>query len=263
MRKALFLLMTELSSRKWISRLAGKIAKASFSRRWIGTFVRLYGIDPLEAEKAVDEYASLNEFFTRRLAPGARPIDEHPEALVSPVDARIAGMGKIRDGLLINVKGQDYTVEELLNRSPRAVNYRGGFFFVLYLSPADYHRIHSPVAGKLVESEHIPGTVYPVHDFGMRHMRKILSRNERLVTYIRHELGEIAVVKIGAMNVNGIRYADGLSDRLERGGELAMFEFGSTVVLLTQTGTFEPREGLAEGHKVRMGERLGLLRKEL
>lgn len=259
MRKALFQLMTELTSRKWISRLSGKAAKSSFSRRWIGSFVRAYGIDPEEAEKEIGEYASLNEFFTRRLKPGARPVDEHPEALISPVDALITAMGEIDDGRLINVKGQDYTVEELLNGSPRTVNYRGGFYFVLYLSPADYHRIHSPVSGKLVESEHIPGRVYPVHDYGMRHMRKILSRNERLITYIRHARGEVAVVKVGAMNVSSIRYAEGLGNQLERGAELALFEFGSTVVLLTQTGTFEPRRDLMTGRKVRMGERLGLL----
>lgn len=259
MRKALFQLMTELTSRKWISRLSGKVAKSSFSRLWIGAFVRTYGIDPEEAEKAIGEYASLNEFFTRRLKPGARPIDEHPEALISPVDARITGMGRIEDGLLLGVKGQDYSVEELLNGSPRTVNYHGGFYFVLYLSPADYHRIHCPVSGKLVESEHIPGSVYPVHDFGMRHIRKLLSRNERLITYIRHAWGEAAVVKVGAMNVSSIRYTDRSGDALERGAELAVFEFGSTVVLLTQTGTFEPRGDLMPGRKVRMGERLGRL----
>ncbi|MEF3306924.1 archaetidylserine decarboxylase [Paenibacillus sp. GYB003] len=257
--KPLFRLLTELSSRKWISRLTGAFAKSEASRRLIPWFAKSYGIRIDDAEKAIAEYRTLNEFFTRRLKPGLRPIDESPDALLSPVDALVTGMGPIQAGAMLNVKGQDYTVEELLNRSPRTVNYRCGFYFVLYLSPTDYHRIHSPATGAIVEKERVKGKVYPVNDFGLRHMKRVLSRNERLITYIDHECGEIAVVKVGAMNVSSIRYAEPLPDRVERGGDLAYFEFGSTVVLLTENGIFEPRADLAVGSKVKMGERLGRL----
>lgn len=259
MAKRLFRLLTELSSRKAISRATGAFAKSKASRRLIPWFAKTYGIRVEEAEQPVSNYGSLNEFFTRRLKPGLRPVDAAPNALVSPVDALITGMGPVRQGLLLQVKGQDYTVEELLNQSPRTVNYKDGFFFVLYLSPTDYHRIHSPVSGKILEKEHIPGKVYPVNDFGLTHMKRVLSRNERLVTYIRHEFGEVAVAKVGALNVSSIQYVTPLPDQLERGGELAYFEFGSTVVLLTENGTFEPKHGLAVGSKVRMGEALGSL----
>lgn len=258
--QSFFRLLTELSSRKTISGMVGSLARSRWSRRWIGHFVRSYGISVEEAEKPLHEYESLNEFFTRRLKPGARPIDPGAHTLTSPVDAVITGLGPIREGLRFEVKGQEYTVGELLNESPRTVNYDNGYFFVLYLSPRDYHRIHAPVSGRIEEKEHIPGKVYPVNDFGLRVMRRVLSRNERLVTYIRHEHGEVAVVKVGALNVSSIRYAEGLADRVDKGDELAMFEFGSTVVLLTESGTFRPRGDLSCGQAVRVGEALGDLK---
>ena len=262
MRRALYRLLTELSSRKWISRLTGKFAQSGASRAFISNFARIYNIRVDEAEKSLDEYATLNEFFTRRLKPGARPIDAEPDTLISPVDAVITGIGDIRSGAIVQVKGQDYTIEELLNKSPRTVNYSDGFYFVLYLSPTDYHRIHAPVSGKLVEKEHVPGKVYPVNDKGLRHMTRTLSRNERLITYIRHSCGEVAVVKVGAMNVSSIRHVEPLPGELERGGELACFEFGSTVVLLAQSGTFTCRSDLLVNSKVKMGEALGTLHKK-
>jgi phosphatidylserine decarboxylase len=259
MSKWLLRSMTELSSRKWISRLTGRFAQSSASRRLIPRFAKIYGIRTEEAEKRLDEYTTLNEFFTRRLKPGIRSVDSDPSSLVSPVDALVTGAGPIDAGTILNVKGQDYTIEELLNRSPRTENYRHGYCVVLYLSPTDYHRIHAPADGTIVEREHIPGKVYPVNEFGLRHMRRVLSRNERLITYIRHKSGEVAVVKVGAMNVSSIRYAEPLGDRTVRGGELAYFEFGSTVVLLTEDGTFVPRDDLQVGLKVKMGEKLGML----
>ncbi|CAH1221615.1 Phosphatidylserine decarboxylase proenzyme [Paenibacillus plantiphilus] len=257
MAKWLLRSMTELSSRKWISRITGRFAQSRASRRFIPRFAKTYSIQVEEAEKRLDEYSTLNEFFTRRLKSGARTIDSATASLVSPVDALITGIGPIHAGTIINVKGQDYTVEELLNHSPRTENYRDGYYMVLYLSPTDYHRIHTPVDGRIIEREHVPGKVYPVNDFGLRHMPKVLSRNERLITYIQHQSGETAVVKVGAMNVSSIKYVEPLHDKVGKGQELAYFEFGSTVVLLTEDDTFAPRSDLMTGVKVRMGEKLG------
>ncbi|WP_123039494.1 archaetidylserine decarboxylase [Cohnella candidum] len=259
MNRRLLRAMTELSSRKFVSRMTGAFAKSAFSRRFIRRFAETYRISVEEAEKKLEDYRSLNEFFTRRLKPGSRTVDSAADALVSPVDALITGCGPIRDGLLLQIKGQDYTLDELLNGSPRIPQYRNGYYWVLYLSPTDYHRIHSPCEGEIVETEHVPGRVYPVNDFGLTFMRRVLSRNERLVTYVRHGEGEVAVVKVGALNVSSIRYVEPLPKTLERGGELAYFEFGSTVVLLTEDGTLDPRTDLRTGDKVRMGERLGTL----
>ncbi len=258
MTKWLLRSMTELSSRKWISRITGRFAQSAASRHFIPRFAAAYGIKVDEAEKALSEYRTLNEFFTRRLKPGARQIDDGRQSLVSPVDALVTGAGSIEQGTLLNVKGQNYTVDELLGGSPRAANYMSGYYLVLYLSPTDYHRIHVPVTGHVVEREHLPGKVYPVNDFGLRHMRRVLSRNERLITYMSNADGEVAVIKVGAMNVSSIRYILPMKDDLRRGDELACFEFGSTVVLLMEDGSFEPRSDMKPGVKVRMGERLGL-----
>jgi phosphatidylserine decarboxylase len=259
MTRWLLRMMTELSSRKFVSQITGRFAKSSLSRRWISRFAAMYKIPVEEAEKALGEYRSLNEFFTRRLKPGKRPIDQSASALVSPVDAKITGCGVIKNGMLLQVKGQDYTIEELLNGSPRLSQYRNGYFWVLYLSPTDYHRIHSPCEGEIVETEHIPGRVYPVNEFGLTSMKRVLSRNERLVTYIRNDVGETAVVKVGALNVSSIKYVEPMPRTPGRGDELAYFEFGSTIVLLTEDGTLRPRPDLKTGDQVRMGEKLGTL----
>ncbi|CAM3045773.1 archaetidylserine decarboxylase [Paenibacillus sediminis] len=261
MAKRMMRLMTELSSRKWISQLMGRFSHSNISRYIIPAFARSYNIILEEAEKQIHEYKTLNEFFSRRLKAGMRIIDETPNGLVSPVDSVITAMDNIHSGLILNVKGQDYTLDELLNHSPHIEKYKNGFVFVLYLSPTDYHRIHAPVTGRKIESDHIRGKVYPVNDFGLTHMKSVLSRNERLITYISHELGEVAVVKVGAMNVSSIHYSDDDAKEWKRGDELAYFEFGSTVVLLTENGTFTPRADLAVGKAVKMGELLGTFHK--
>lgn len=257
--KAFYRLLTELSSRKAISRMTGAFAKSKLSRPLIRHFAKTYAIRIDDAEHPIQAYTSLNDFFTRRLKTGLRTPDTLEHTLISPVDALVTGFGDIQDGRHMMVKGQEYTVEDLLNRSPRTVNYKNGKFIVLYLSPSDYHRIHAPVSGKIVEKDAIPGKVYPVNEFGLRHMRKVLSRNERLVTYITHSYGEMAVVKVGALNVSSIRYADPLPPELSKGDDLAAFEFGSTVVLLTETGTFRFDPSIKLGQKVQMGQVIGEL----
>ncbi|NJJ41192.1 archaetidylserine decarboxylase [Paenibacillus apii] len=260
MVKRLLRLMTELSSHRWISRMMGSFSHSRISRVLIPAFIRTYQIPASEAEKDPGEYATLNEFFSRRLKPGMRTVTVETDAVASPVDAMITAMGGISSGTILNVKGQDYKLEELLNHSPHQELYKKGFFFVLYLSPTDYHRIHSPVTGKLAESDYIRGRCYPVNEFGMRHMKGVLCRNERLITYIDHEYGEVAVVKVGAMNVSGIHYSGESKRAWTIGDDLAYFEFGSTVVLLAESGIFTPRPGLEPGMKVKMGELLGFLR---
>lgn len=259
MVKQLLRLMTELSSHRGLSKVMGAFSHSKFSRHMIPVFIRAYNIPASQAEKDPVAYGSLNEFFSRRLKPGMRPLAEAKDALVSPVDAMITAMGELDNGTILNVKGQDYKLEELLNHSPHLERYRKGFFFVLYLSPTDYHRIHSPVAGRKVESDYIKGRAFPVNDFGMTQIRGVLHRNERLITYIAHDSGEVALVKVGAMNVSSIKYSDERADQWDKGADLAYFEFGSTVVLLTESDTFAPLPGLAVGAKVKMGEQLGLL----
>jgi len=259
MKNQVYKLLTELSSRKFISKLVGAFAKSKYSRKWIVGFSKQYNIITEDAEKSIAEYESLNDFFTRRLKPGLRTIPTDLNAVICPVDALITVIGSIVSGQLLNVKGQDYSLQELLNDSPRTINYVNGHYIVLYLSPSDYHRIHVPIHGTIVEKDHLVGKVYPVNDFGLRHMPKVLSRNERLITYIRHEYGEVAVVKVGALNVSSIQYVDPLPALVKAGDDLAYFEFGSTVVLLIEQGIYVPNSELSLEHKVKFGQPLGML----
>lgn len=252
--------LTELTSNKELSHLIGAFTKTKISRLLIPLYAKTYAIRVEEAEKPLNAYRTLNDFFIRRLKSGVRKIDQDSSSLVSPVDATITGIGRIDDHLTFTVKGQSYKIEELLEHSPYTQKYNKGCFIVLYLSPADYHRIHSPVTGTIIEKKHVLGKTYPVNEFGLKQMHKVLSRNERLITYIRHKNGTIPVIKVGAMNVSSIKYSESFQIHPSKGHELAYFEFGSTVVLLIENGIFEFCKGLGLGSKVFVGEPLGYWR---
>jgi phosphatidylserine decarboxylase len=258
--KPVYKLLTELSSRKTISQITGKLAKSKVSKGFIPHFAKTYRINVQEAEKEIHEYPTLNSFFTRRLKEGARTIDTKPEVLVSPVDAVITGIGEIKEGTILNVKGQRYTIAEMLDDPERMAPFQNGSFIVLYLSPTDYHRIHAPIEGKITKQVHKEGKYYPVNDFGLKHMKRVLSRNERSITYMSNDYTEVAVVKVGALNVASIVLNKELDQqKVERGEELAYFEFGSTVVLLMKEGTFTFKSTLHEGDSVKLGQALGKL----
>jgi len=251
--------MTELTSRKTISRITGAFAQSRGSRIFINKFASAYGIKVEEAEKPIDQYTTLNEFFTRRLKKELRQVDSSPSALVSPVDALITGCGVIHNGTILNVKGQDYSVADLLANDDLAKKFLNGYYYVLYLSPTDYHRIHTPIEGTITNRVHLLGKVYPVNNFGLTHMKKVLSRNERLITYIKNNNHTVAAVKVGAMNVSSIHYVNEHKTEVERGEELAYFAFGSTVVLLTETNSYEADPAIQLNSKVLMGQKLGMM----
>lgn len=259
--KTMYRLLTELSSRKSISKMTGRLAKSKISKRWIPHFAKVYKIDVNEAEKNIDDYQSLNAFFTRRLKQGVRTIDARHNSVISPVDALITGMGKITNGMILNIKGQQYTIHEMLQDEQQEHTFSNGQYIVLYLSPTDYHRIHSPITGHIVDKVERKGKYYPVNEFGLVHMKRVLSRNQRVITYIQNEATEVAVVKVGALNVASIQFSDTLiSSDVKKGDELAYFEFGSTVVLLFKEDTFQFKEQLKEGQRVKMGQSIGYLK---
>jgi phosphatidylserine decarboxylase len=256
--KPIYKLLTQLSSRKTVSKITGRFAKSRLSKRMIPHFAKTYKINVQEAEKEMREYPTLNTFFTRRLREGARPIDAHPKTVISPVDAVVTGIGEISAGTILNVKGQTYTIHEMLEDPEQEANYHHGHYIVLYLSPTDYHRIHTPVSGQIIKHVHKKGKVYPVNDFGLKNMKRVLSRNERLITYMSNPYTDVAVVKVGALNVASIQLSDRLNSKeVQKGDELAYFEFGSTVVLLIKEGTFQFQSTISEGDRVRLGEAIG------
>jgi phosphatidylserine decarboxylase len=257
-----------------ISSLAGKLMRSPLSKSFIKRYVNHYGIDISGIEKPVEHYKNLNEFFTRKLAPGARPIDPAPESIVSPVDGTVAQAGKIENGSIIQAKGVYYTVEQLLGSKEKAQRFLNGDFITIYLSPRDYHRIHIPVSGKITGYHYIPGRLHPVNEIGVLHVPGLFTKNERLTTYIDSEFGEIALVKVGAFIVGSVQiaYEDNVHSKhrgqelvhsmethaqYKKGEELGFFEFGSTVILLFEESTVELSSELKEGTTVKMGERLG------
>lgn len=221
-------------------------------------------------------FRTLDDFFTRKLKPGARTIDGNRNTAVSPVDARVDQFGRIMDGTLIQAKGITYSLSDLIP-SEYGMRFHGGSFITLYLSPGDYHRIHSPVDGAIEGFFHIPGKLYTVQEFMVAGLPGLFSLNERLISYISTPSGVVAVCKIGAMNVGRISlaYSDIVTNRMIRkkrealfdsagkisirkGDELGTFHLGSTIVLLFENSKVK-FSGLKAGEKVRVGDVIATL----
>lgn len=265
-----------------VSRAFGVLCEVPFPAPVQGVvnegFAKLYKLDVEEAERAPSEYATLNAFFTRHLKQGARPIEVSPEdrgALVSPVDGRITQFGSARGGTLIQAKGREYTLTGLLDSAALAQRFEQGSYATIYLSPRDYHRIHSPVEGSIRQISYIPGHLWPVNPLSVRHVDQLFAVNERLISFVEtRELGCVAVIKVGATCVGriGLRFNPIESNTSFRrrqdielvepvvmgaGEELAVFNLGSTVILLVESPDFAFKPGLVDGQMLRLGERLG------
>jgi phosphatidylserine decarboxylase len=245
----------------------------------LGAFARAVGIDLSEAERSLDAYGSLNEFFVRRLRAGARSWPTDPATLASPVDGIVGRFGPVRTGWAVQAKGHEYPIAELLADGLEADRFEGGFFLTIYLSPRHYHRIHTPGAGSISRAVYVPGALLPVNEPAVMHVPGLFARNERLLCYLDGARGRVAVVAVGAYNVGRIAAAfdpawsgtgrdpwvTNLSPPapLEReydppvqvgpGDELMAFHLGSTVVLLFEPGV-ALRGDLEVGQEVRVGE---------
>lgn len=233
-------------------------------------FIRGFGIDAAEAERPLSEYATFEDFFTRRLRPGARPVAGGEGIVVSPVDARVAACGQADAGELLQAKGRCYSIAALLNDPIDGRQFEGGTYLTLYLAPRDYHRIHSPLGGEIEGYSYIPGELFPVNAAGVKWVPNLFCTNERLVSFLRTPAGRVAVVKVGAMCVGRIRaaYDDVITNagrgasrrRYERpvpvrkGEELGVFELGSTVILIFERGKVVLEPSIVEGARVRMGQ---------
>jgi phosphatidylserine decarboxylase len=246
------------------------IAQARWPRPVVDAAVRAWirraGIDMSDFEER--SYDSVDDFFLRRLRPGARPL---APGLVSPVDGLLVGAGPIELCRPLRVKGQRISPARLVTGRvhdlPLAA-YEGGSFATLFLSPEGYHRIHMPEAGEIIDCRWIPGRYFPQNEDALRHIHGIYERNERAVLRVRLDAGEeFLMVLVGASLVGGI-HLEGISRRewvrpsavplrrrAAKGEEIAHFAFGSTVVLLfprSAAGRLIP----ALSSPVRMGEAL-------
>ncbi len=241
--------------------------------RW---FVGKYGVNMAEAaEPDIAAYASFNEFFTRALKPGARPLAA--SALVSPVDGEISQVGAIEGEQIFQAKGHRYSTTALVGGDAAlAAPFNGGHFATLYLSPKDYHRIHMPCAGRLTRMIHLPGELFSVNPTTARGVPGLFARNERVVCVFEGAMGPWILALVGATIVGSMatvwhgvvnpprpaslrewRYDD-RDLRLAQGAEMGRFLLGSTVVLLLPPGPLKFNPAWAPGGAIRMGEAMAL-----
>ncbi|PID38629.1 MAG: phosphatidylserine decarboxylase [Proteobacteria bacterium] len=238
------------------------VPRAVRSLLW-GRLAEQIGMDLTEAEHDACEYRTFAALFTRRLRGDARPAQADPSAIVSPVDGCISSIG-IADGeRLLQAKGMDYSLRELVGDDRLADRLTGGVYLTLYLRPKDYHRIHAPVAGRVCSCRRWPGTVFPVQPSFLRNMRGLFVRNERLVLELETALGVVAAVFVGAAAVGAIAtpFEDGQASyrrfdppiEVERGDEIGTFNLGSTVILLFEPNSLQLAP-LGVGDEVRVGQ---------
>ena len=258
-----------------LTRFAGRVAAArrgTATTRLIRWFVRRYGVNMNEAaEPDIAAYASFNDFFTRALKPGARPLADAD--LVCPVDGSISQFGRIRGDMLLQAKGHDYSTRALLGGDAElAARIDHGYFATLYLSPKDYHRIHMPCAGTLRRMVHVPGALFSVNPTTARGVPGLFARNERVVCLFDGAHGPFVLVLVGATIVGSMatvwhgvvnpprpgtvrewRYDDAPVE-LAQGAEMGRFLLGSTVVLLFPDGGLQFNPAWMPGGAIRLGE---------
>jgi phosphatidylserine decarboxylase len=263
-----------------ISRLAGKFAAAkmgTLTTKAIRAFIKSYDINMSEAKyKNAEDFDTFNDFFTRELEEGARPIDDNENALCYPVDGAISQQGDIDDGRIIQAKGFDYSLETLLGGLyETAKPFQGGKFSCIYLAPKDYHRIHMPIAGTLREMIYVPGDLFSVNPLTASNVPNLFSRNERVVAIFDTKAGPMAMVLVGATIVASIEttWAGTITPpagkgivrtsypsegeeaiTFDKGDEMGRFKLGSTVVTTFAPNMVEFNENAGSETVTRLGE---------
>lgn len=288
----LFLFFIFLWPKHYWSRFVGYIAdqKIPLSLRptLLKAFVKMFSINMQEAEKSLSEYESFNGVFTRKLKKDARPLSS--QDVISPVDSRVLIFGKTKEETMLQVKGKEMSVKTLLlgkqEREEKVENFLQNFvepffdgnYLTLYLSPSDYHRIHSPVSGDIIGYSYVPGNFFPVNRPAAYGIKNLFNRNERWTTFIQTTHGKIAVVKVAATSVGRIPvnyepeqqkifhkrktflHAYTSAKPILKGEELGRFELGSTVILLFEKNCFELFQ-INQGDKVNYGQAIAVYNK--
>ena len=245
----------------------------------IRSFVKLCEVNLDEVQKSVpDGFLNFNDFFIRELADGSRPIDSSDLSIVSPADGIISAAGSIERNAVLQAKGHDYSLEELLATDlDEAQRYYDGSFATIYLAPFNYHRVHAPLAGELVAAHFVPGSLFSVNQTTVSFLRGLFTRNERLICHFRTAAGPMVLIFVGALNVGSITtpwtgeirprkghvvenidlQSSSQAKTVNKGDLLGWFNMGSTIILLLPPGVCDWRSGLKSGEALRMGESLG------
>lgn len=255
----------------FVTRLRGPQVKPLI--RW---FVARYGVDMNDAEESeIGYYQTFNEFFTRPLKHGIRPIPPGDNTLACPCDGTVSQAGEIRAGAILQAKGRAYSVLELLGGDKAmAAEFADGRFATIYLAPRDYHRVHMPLDANLVRMIHVPGRLFSVAEWTVQEIPRLFARNERLACYFETAAGPMVMVLVGAINVSAIETVwSGLvvpprarsinefdyshtRKEIGKGDEMGRFNMGSTVILLTP-GKIEWLPHIEAGLRVKMGQLIG------
>ncbi|UZK64712.1 archaetidylserine decarboxylase [Sphingomonas sp. M1-B02] len=279
MSDRLKVLLQYLLPKQVLTSFAGRVARArggAMTTRLIRWFVARYGVDMREAaEPDIAAYASFNDFFTRPLKHGARPLASAD--FVCPVDGAISQFGAIDDHHILQAKDHRFTTTELIGGDAAlAAEFRHGSFANLYLSPRDYHRLHMPCDGRLTRMIYVPGALFSVNPVTARGVPNLFARNERVAcVFDSPEHGPFVLVLVGATIVGSIatawhgvvnpkrtgalcewRYAD-QAVVLKKGEEMGRFLLGSTIVMLFRPGAIRFNQDWAPERAVRLGERMG------
>lgn len=264
-----------------LSRIFGYITRIPMPRFLLNPVIQWYsekfGVRSAEILYPAGGFRSFNSFFTRRVKKGVHKIDPGKGVVVSPVDARIDQFGKIEKTEMIQAKDILFSLENLVP-SETYKEFIDGSFMTLYLSPGDYHRIHSPADGNVIGFFSIPGKLFTVQEFMVNGLQGLFTKNERMITYLNTAYGLVGVCKVGAMNVGRIGvvyeedyasnrffrrrrehfYEDDSQMTLKCGDELARFNLGSTIVLLFQKDMVK-FSTFRCGDTVRVGQKIGTL----
>ncbi|MBP3981325.1 MULTISPECIES: archaetidylserine decarboxylase [unclassified Acidovorax] len=264
-----------LLPKRALTTLAGKLASAQLgglTTAAIHRFVARYNVNMAEAANPdITSYASFNDFFTRALKPGARPLAATD--LVCPVDGAISQFGPLDKDQIFQAKGHHYSTTALVGGDATlAARFEHGHFATLYLSPRDYHRIHMPCAGRLTRMVHVPGDLFSVNPTTARGVPGLFARNERVVCVFESDHGPFVLVLVGATIVGSMAtvwhgqvnpprtgqlrqwdYAPGTVS-LQQGEEMGRFLLGSTVVMLFPQGPLQFNLDWAPARPIQLGE---------
>ncbi len=277
----MFTLLQYVLPQHSLSRLVGAVCRVRvpwFKNLAIRWFVRGYRPQMQDAlQPDPQSFGSFNEFFTRALRPDARPLADSTRKILCPVDGTVSELGSIEQDRVLQAKGHHYTVGDLLaGNALWAARFAGGEFATIYLAPYNYHRIHMPTDGRLLEAWYVPGRLFSVNRATVDSVARLFARNERVVCLFEQQQTPFAVILVGALNVGSMDTVwhgnvaprrPGTVQRLpdtsllappstRAGDELGRFNMGSTVVLLFPRGTCHWRADLKPGSTVRMGEAL-------
>ena len=244
----------------------------------IKLYIKMFKINISECEEEnIEKYNTFCDFFTRKLKKGIHVIDKSNKSVVSSCDGRILQFGQIEDKSILQVKGIKTSIQSLLcNDKELSSIYSKGSFLTIYLSPKDYHRVHSPANGKLMKTLHVPGRLFSVADHAVECIKDLYAKNERLVCHFKDDSINFSVIFVGAINVSSIetqwkgevsppmpkklistKYGN-KNIVINKGDEVGMFKSGSTVVLLF-TENVKLSDKIKVNQAIRVGQKIGMI----